>query len=120
MTKANTFPHPILITGGAGFLGSHMSALCLEIVAGHYLKNLGLESNQSVKLINSGRVGYYSCMSTTDFISSMNPELQNTQLVILNRRDEESKKILETDCQLEKSFTKNYQGDNILKRITSD
>ena len=30
MTDANTFPHPFLITGGAGFLGSHMVALCLE------------------------------------------------------------------------------------------
>ena len=30
MTDANTFPQPILITGGAGFLGSHMMALCLE------------------------------------------------------------------------------------------
>ena len=30
MTDANTFPHPILITGGAGFLGSHMAAFCLE------------------------------------------------------------------------------------------
>ena len=30
MSDANTFPHLILITGGAGFLGSHMVAFCLE------------------------------------------------------------------------------------------
>ncbi|MEK9555488.1 MAG: UDP-glucose 4-epimerase GalE [Gammaproteobacteria bacterium] len=30
MNDANTSPHPILITGGAGFLGSHMAAFCLE------------------------------------------------------------------------------------------
>ena len=30
MTDKNTFPQPILITGGAKFLGSHMLALCLE------------------------------------------------------------------------------------------
>jgi len=30
MTDAKTFTNPILITGGAGFLGSHMTSLCLE------------------------------------------------------------------------------------------
>ena len=30
MTDANRFLQPILITGGAGFLGSHMVAFCLE------------------------------------------------------------------------------------------
>lgn len=30
MIDVNTFSHPILITGGTGFLGSHMVALCLE------------------------------------------------------------------------------------------
>lgn len=30
MTDANIFTHSILITGGAGFLGSHMVAFCLE------------------------------------------------------------------------------------------
>jgi len=30
MSDANIFPHPILITGGAGFLGLHMVALCIE------------------------------------------------------------------------------------------
>jgi len=30
MSDVNTFLHPILITGGTGFLGSHMAALCLE------------------------------------------------------------------------------------------
>jgi UDP-glucose 4-epimerase len=30
MTDAKTLSYPLLITGGAGFLGSHMAALCLE------------------------------------------------------------------------------------------
>ena len=120
MTDANTYPHPILITGSAFFLGSHMAAHCLEVVADYYLKNLGFESHQSVKLINSVWVGYYSDISIPDLMSSMNPELQNTQSVLFNRRDEETNKILETGYQLEKSFTKNHQSRYTLKRITSD
>jgi len=41
MTNTNSFPHPILITGGAGFLGSHMAAFCLE-------KNIDINETASI------------------------------------------------------------------------
>ena len=53
MSDANTFPHPILITGGAGFLGSHMVALCLEkrvdVVVVDNLSNSDLSNLQKLE-----------------------------------------------------------------------
>jgi hypothetical protein len=91
-----------------------------EMDAGEYLKIMGLESNQSIKLINADRVGYYGGMSIPDLMGATQPEQDNTQLVILNGREDEVMKILEKGYQLEKSFTKNQQGIYIFKRSTSD
>jgi hypothetical protein len=85
-----------------------------------YFKNMGLENNQSIKLINAERVGYYGGMSIPDLMSATQPELQNTQVIIFNGRENEATKILETGYQLEKSFAKNQQGVYIMKRINSD
>lgn len=53
MTDVNIFPHPILITGGAGFLGSHMVALFLEkqvdVVVIDNLSNSGLSNLQKLE-----------------------------------------------------------------------
>ncbi|AKO64559.1 hypothetical protein VI34_06375 [Methylophilales bacterium MBRSG12] len=53
MTDVNTFSHPILITGGAGFLGSHMVALCLEkridLVVVDNLSNSDLSNLQTLE-----------------------------------------------------------------------
>jgi len=53
MTDTNKFPHPILITGGAGFLGSHMVALCLEqqidVVVIDNLSNSDLSNLQTLE-----------------------------------------------------------------------
>ena len=53
MTDANIFPHSILITGGAGFLGSHMVALCLEkqvdVVGMDNLSNSDLSNLQTLE-----------------------------------------------------------------------
>jgi hypothetical protein len=92
----------------------------IEIDAGEYLKNMGLENNQSIKLINAERVGYYGSMSLLDLMNAIKPELQNTQLIILNGKEDEVAKILTTGYQLEKSFTKSQHGIYILKRITRD
>ena len=92
----------------------------IEIDAGEYLKNMGLESNQSIKLINAERVGYYGSMSLPDLMNAIKPELQNTQLIILNGKEDEVAKILTIGYQLEKSFTKSQHGIYILKRVTRD
>ena len=92
----------------------------IEIDAGEYLKNMGLESNQSIKLINAERVGYYGSMSLQDLMNAIKPELQNTQLIILNGKEDEVAKILTIGYQLEKSFTKSQHGIYILKRVTRD
>ena len=53
MSDANIFPHPTLITGGAGFLGSHMVALCLEkqvdVVGIDNLSNSDLSNLQTLE-----------------------------------------------------------------------
>lgn len=53
MIDVNTFTHPILITGGAGFLGSHMVALCLEkkvgVVVIDNLSNSDLSNLQTLE-----------------------------------------------------------------------
>jgi UDP-glucose 4-epimerase len=53
MSDTNTFTHPILITGGAGFLGSHMVALCLEkqvdVVVIDNLSNSNLSNLQKLE-----------------------------------------------------------------------
>jgi len=90
----------------------------IEMDAGGYFKNL--DNTQSIKLINAERVGYYGGMSIPDLMSATQPELQNTQVIIFNGRENEATKILETGYLLEKSFTKNQQGVYILKRITND
>ena len=92
----------------------------IEIDAGMYFKNMRLDSNQSIKLINAERVGYYSGMSIPDLINAIKPEVQNTQLIIFNGREDELMKILGTGYLLEKSFVKNQQGIYILKRVTSE
>ena len=86
----------------------------IEMDAGGYFKNL--DNTQSVKLINAERVGYYGGMSIPDLMSATQPELQNTQFIILNGSEDGVAKMLETGYQLEKSFAKNKQGVYILKR----
>jgi UDP-glucose 4-epimerase len=53
MSDANTFKHPILITGGTGFLGSHMVALFLEkkvdVVVVDNLSNSDLSNLQKLE-----------------------------------------------------------------------
>ena len=92
----------------------------IEMDAGEYLKNMGLDNNQSIKLIHAERVGYYGKMAIPDLISATDPELQNTQVIVFNGSEDEVTKILVTGYQLEKSFIKNHHGVYILKRITND
>jgi hypothetical protein len=87
----------------------------IEEEAVEYLKNLG--SMDSVKLMGSERVGYYSGLTMKELIEALNPELQNTQLVIYQGNQSEADTILGSDYQLEKSFLKNNQGIFIFKKL---
>ena len=92
----------------------------IEIDAAEYLKNMGLGNNQSIKLINAERVGYYGEILIPDLMTATQPELQNTQFIILNGSEDEVAKMLDTGYKLEKSFAKNKRGVYILKRTTRD
>lgn len=92
----------------------------IDMDAGGYFKNMGLDKSQSLKLINAERVGYYGGISIPDLMSVTQPELQNTQVIIFNGREDEVTKILEIGYQLEKGFAKNQQGIYILKRVPRD
>ena len=92
------FNYPILITGGAGFLGSHMVAFCLE------------------KQVDVVVMDNYGSMSLPDLMNAIEPGLKNTQIIVLNGKREELTKVLEKGYQLEKSFVKNQQGIYFLKK----
>ena len=92
----------------------------IETNAGEYPKNISLDNNQSIKLINAERVGYYAGISISDLMSATEPELQNTQIIIFNGRANELTKFLEKGYQFKKGFIKNKQGVYILRRISSD
>ena len=63
MNDANTFPYPILITGGAGFLGSHMVAFCLEqqvdVVVIDNLSNSDLSNLQKLESYFKVSIPFY-------------------------------------------------------------
>jgi len=63
MTDTNIFPYPILITGGAGFLGSHMVALCLEkqvdVVVIDNLSNSDLSNLQKLESYFKVTIPFY-------------------------------------------------------------
>ena len=64
MTDANTFSHPILITGGAGFLGSHMVALCMEkqvdVVVMDNLSNSDLSNLQTLEKYFNVSISFFN------------------------------------------------------------
>lgn len=64
MTDANTFAHPILITGGAGFLGTHMVAFCLEkqvdVVVIDNLSNSDLSNLQKLESYFKVSIPFYN------------------------------------------------------------
>ena len=64
MADVNTFPHPILITGGAGFLGSHMVAFCLEkqvdVVVVDNLSNSDLSNLQTLEKYFNASIPFFN------------------------------------------------------------
>ncbi len=99
--ESKQFNHPILITGGAGFLGSHMVAFCLE------------KQTDVVVIDNLSNSG----LTIRELIEALNPELHDTQFVIYQGNQSEADKISESDYQLDKSFLKNNQGIFIFKKL---
>lgn len=62
--ESKQFNHPILITGGAGFLGSHMAALCLEkqvdVVVIDNLSNSDLSNLQTLEKYFKVTIPFYN------------------------------------------------------------
>jgi nucleoside-diphosphate-sugar epimerase len=99
--ESKHFNHPTLITGGAGFLWSHMITPCLE------------KQVDVVVIDNSSN----SDLMMKEFMEVFNPELHDTQFVIYQGNQSEADKILGSDYQLKKPFLKNNQGIFIFKKL---
>ena len=112
MTDLNTFPYPILITGGAGFLGSHMAALCLEkhtdVVVIDNLSNSDLSNLQKLESYFQVTIPFYEI------------DIRDQNKLKQFFKDHQFSAVIHfagSDYQLEKSFLKNYQGIFIFKKL---
>lgn len=63
MSNSKLFNHPILITGGAGYLGSHMTAFCLEnninVVLLDNLSNSDLTNLKKLELFFNSKLTFF-------------------------------------------------------------